>query len=93
MRGQTVWWRVQVVERSGAPVAGATVVTSTAINGATISNDTGTTGNDGWALFSRVTTKNDARGTYTIQVASVSRSAATYDAAANVKSSTTYTLK
>ena len=54
---------------------------------------TATTGADGWALFSMNTVKNNATGTYTINVTGVSKSGATYDPGANVKSSTTFVLQ
>jgi len=54
---------------------------------------TGTTGADGWALFSHNTSPNNPLGTYTITVNTVTKTGATYNASANVISSTTFTLQ
>jgi hypothetical protein len=83
---------VQVVDRDGAAVAGATVQTEVTFGGSRIALLTATTGADGWALFSR-SAQGDVDGVYTVSVATVSKADAVYDAASNVKSSTTYTLR
>jgi uncharacterized protein YfaS (alpha-2-macroglobulin family) len=62
-------------------------------NGSVWTTKTATTGADGWALFSMNTVKNNATGTYTINVTGVSKSGATYNPGANVKSSTTFVLQ
>ena len=62
-------------------------------NGSVWTTKNGTTGADGWALLSMNTVKNNATGTYTINVTGVSKSGATYDPGANVKSSTTFVLQ
>jgi hypothetical protein len=62
-------------------------------NGSVWTTETAPTGADGWALFSMNTVKNNATGTYTINVTGVSKSGATYDPGANVKSSTTSVLQ
>jgi hypothetical protein len=90
----TIYYRVRIVDESGDPVVGATV--STAIlrpDGQRWTTQTATTGADGWALFSRAATKAQKKGLYAINIASVTRSGATYHPGANVRSSTTFTLR
>jgi len=92
-RGDTVFWRAQIVSAGGAAIAGAAVTTDMVFGGVSVATTTSTTGADGWALFSRGSTNRDKRGTYTIRVTAVTAAGATYDATANVKSETTYTLR
>lgn len=91
-RRETIFWRVKIVDQNGAAVSGASVDTGTLFGGSTVTTSAATTGADGWALFSR-SAQNDPVGTYTVQVTSVTRSEAGYDATADVKNSTTYTLR
>jgi hypothetical protein len=92
VRGQTVFWRVGIVDAANSPAPDAAVTTVITFNGTTIATVTSTTGADGWALFSRGT-RNRSRGMYEIQISAVSKTGATYDPAANVQSSTTFTLR
>jgi hypothetical protein len=93
-RGETVYWRVKIVDQNNSPVSGATVNCELRKpNGGVWTTKTATTGADGWALLSMNTVKNNATGTYTINVIGVSKSGATYDPGANVKSSTTFVLQ
>ncbi len=92
--GTTVYWRVKVVDQSGNPVSGASVTTvMLKPDGTTWNTQTVITNSDGWALFSKSTQKNNAKGTYTINVTNVVKSGATYDSGANAKSSTTFVLQ
>jgi hypothetical protein len=91
-RRDTVFWRVRVQDASGAAVAGATVQTDLRLGTTRAVMPPATSGSDGWALFSR-STQNDPIGTYTITVTDVTQTDALYDPAANVKSSTSYTLR
>ena len=91
-RGETVFWRVRIVDQPNAPVGGASVTTVTSRGGTTIATSTSTTAGDGWALFSR-STRNNPRTTYRITVTRVAKTAATYDPAANATTSTTFTLQ
>ena len=92
--GNPIYYRVQIVDQFSAPVSGATV--STALikpGGQQWTTQTATTGADGWALFTKTTTKSQAKGLYTINVTNVTKTGATYNAGANVKSSTTFTIQ
>jgi YVTN family beta-propeller protein len=91
-RRDTIFWRVQVVDRNGDAVDGATVQTDVMFNGARIATLTTTTAADGSARFSRPA-QGDIEGRYTIVVAAVSKSNAVYDAASDIKNSTIYTLR
>jgi len=90
----TLYWRVKIVDQSGNPVSGASVSTSILNpSGNQWTAATATTGTDGWALFNHSTQKNNATGTYTINISGVTKTGATYDSSANVKSSTTFTMQ
>lgn len=91
-RRDTVFWRVRLVDQNGDPVAGASVETVLSLGTTRIATLGATTGSDGLARFSR-SAQADAPGTYTISATSVLKADAVYDAAANVKSTTTYVLK
>ncbi|HJU42893.1 MAG TPA: hypothetical protein VJ691_08760 [Vicinamibacterales bacterium] len=91
-RRDTIFWRVQVVDRNGAAVDGAAVTTEVWLSGSPIATLTATTASDGWAQFSR-SAPGDVAGVYTVTVSAVSKTDAVYDAASNVISSTTYTLR
>lgn len=91
-RRDTVFWRVRVVDQDGDPIADASVQTDLTLGNTPIVRLNATTGADGVARFSR-SAQSDAPGTYRIAVTAVSSGGATYDAAANVETSTTYVLK
>jgi YVTN family beta-propeller protein len=91
-RRDTIFWRVQVVDRNGDAVGGASVQTDVMFGGSRIARLTATTSLDGWAQFSR-SAQGDVEGVYTVTVSAVSKGDAVYDAANNVKNSTTYTLR
>jgi uncharacterized protein YfaS (alpha-2-macroglobulin family) len=93
-RGSTVYWRVKIVDANNAVVSGASVTTQALKpDGSAWAALTATTGTDGWALFSKASKNNNPLGTYTINVTSVTKSGATYNPSANVKSSTTFVLQ
>lgn len=93
-RGDTIYWRVKIVDQGGVAVSGASVTTQMLKpDGGVYATATGTTGADGWALFSKSTKGPDPAGTWTINVTNVTKTGATYDPAANVESSTTFTLQ
>lgn len=90
----TIYWRVQIVDQNGVPVSGAAVVTQLLNpSGGTWATQTQTTNASGWALFNKSTQNNNANGTYTINVTNVTKTGATYNPAANVKSSTTFVMQ
>jgi len=94
VRGDKVYWRVKIVDQTGSLVSGASVTTNLVKpNGSVWTTLTSTTGADGWALFSKSTLSNSQTGTYTINVTGVTKTGVTYDPAANVKSSITFTLQ
>jgi YVTN family beta-propeller protein len=92
-KGQTVFWRVLVVDQNNSGVSGASVTVDLITPNNTSTRFTATTRTDGWALFSTATKKSAARGVYTIRVNSVAKSNATYDPSANLKTSTTFSLQ
>ena len=92
--GATVYWKVQIVDQSGNPVSGASVDTNikrpTGAN--YISSAKGTTDATGWtALISHSVNVGSTPGTWTVNLNGVTKTGATYDAAANVKSSASFT--
>jgi uncharacterized repeat protein (TIGR01451 family) len=93
-RGDTIFWRVRIVNQSNAAVSGALVKTDVIDPTNRLFNSaSATTDAQGWALFS-VSTKNNARtGTYTIRLNTVTKTNATYDPNANVRSQVTLTLR
>jgi len=93
-RGETVYYRAQIVDQSSLPVSGASV-SFQILNpdGSLLTTASTTTDSNGWALFSKKTNNNYAVGTYTINVTNVTKAGATYDPAANVISSTTFLLQ
>ncbi|HST21856.1 MAG TPA: hypothetical protein VLR90_12095, partial [Blastocatellia bacterium] len=93
-RRETIYWRVKIVDQNNSAVSGASVKTtlSDSVN-STFSSPTATTNAQGWAVFSAVTKSNSRTGTYTVRLNTVTKTGATYNANANVKSSTTLTLR
>jgi len=92
--GDTVYWRVQIVDQSGNPVNTAAVTTALLKpDGSTWNTQTHSTGADGWVVMQKSTSTSSPKGVYTINVTNVTKTGATYDPAANVKSSTTFTLQ
>ncbi|HLY28449.1 MAG TPA: hypothetical protein VKQ72_19030, partial [Aggregatilineales bacterium] len=91
--GNPIYYRVEIVDQNNNPVSGATVNTSIIRpDGSTWTTKNATTGSNGWALNTQNSVKNNPTGTYTINVTGVTLSGATYNASANVVSSTTFTL-
>jgi uncharacterized protein YfaS (alpha-2-macroglobulin family) len=85
---------VKIVDQSAAVVSGASVTTEAVYpSGSVWTTLTSTTGADGWALVSKKSNRNQAAGTYTVRVTNVVKSGATYDASANLKTSTTFVLQ
>jgi YVTN family beta-propeller protein len=91
-RRDTIFWRVQILDQNGKPGTGVSVQTNVAFSGIGVATLTATTGSDGWARFNREA-MNDIPGTYTVTVSGVSKTDAIYDPAADVRTSTTYTLR
>ena len=94
VRGDKIFWRVRVVNQGNTAAAGASVRTD--VFGPTnqlFNSSSATTDAQGWAQFSVATKNNTRTGTYTIRVNSVSKTGATYDPTANVRSSVTLTLQ
>lgn len=90
----TIYWRVQIVDQNGVPVSGAAVLSQILRpDGNSWATQTQTTNASGWALFTKATQNNNAKGTYTINVTSVTKTGATYNPSANVKSSTTFVMQ
>jgi uncharacterized protein YfaS (alpha-2-macroglobulin family) len=82
------------VDQNGVPVSGAAVLSQILRpDGNSWATQTQTTNASGWALFTKATQNNNAKGTYTINVTSVTKTGATYNPAANVKSSTTFVMQ
>jgi hypothetical protein len=93
-RGEFIYWRVKVIDQNDIAVSGASVSTTVVRpDGQTWTTQTSTTGSDGWALFTKKSLNGQPTGTYTINVTNVTKSGAAYDPAANIRSSTTYTLQ
>ncbi|MGA9773522.1 MAG: beta-propeller fold lactonase family protein [Blastocatellia bacterium] len=94
VRGETIYWRVQIVNQSNVAVSGASVKTDLIDStNRLFSSPTATTNAQGWALFSATTKSNTRTGTYTARLNAVTKTGATYNSSANVKSSTTLTLR
>ena len=91
-RRDTIFWRVRVIDGNGDAVGDASVQTNVMFGGVPIATLTATTASDGWAQFSR-SAQGYVVGVYTVTVSAVSKSGAVYDAANDVKNSTTYTLR
>ena len=93
-RGDTVYWRVKIVDQSGNPVNTASVTTELhKPDGSVWNTQTHSTGADGWVIMNKATLGSSPLGVYTINVTNVTKTGATYDPAANVKRSTTFTLQ
>ncbi|MGE5529281.1 MAG: Ig-like domain-containing protein [Patescibacteria group bacterium] len=92
--GDTVYWRVKIVDAGGVAVANALVTTvMKRPDGTTYTTVTKTTGTDGVAVFSKKTARTDPKGTWTIAVTDVVLSGWTYDPAANLETEITFTLQ
>jgi N-acetylneuraminic acid mutarotase/glucose/arabinose dehydrogenase len=90
--GSTAYWQVKIVDQRDSPVSGVSVTTTLKRpDGSTLATIASTTSSSGLALFNRRVT--GAKGVYTITVSNVSKAGTTYDAAANAKSSTTFSLR
>lgn len=92
-RRDTIFWRVQVVGQDGAAVAGAAVRTQVRSGNNTVATLNATTGSDGWARFSRASQNDPPDRTYTVALSALSKTDVVYDPAADLKKSTTYTLR
>jgi len=94
VRGESIYWRVKIVDQSGNPVSDASVTVQVIRpSGQLFQTYTNPTGVDGFALYNYKSINSHPTGTYTLNVTAVSKSGATYDPAANVKSSTTFVLQ
>ncbi|HYP28845.1 MAG TPA: YncE family protein [Blastocatellia bacterium] len=92
-RGQTVFWRVVIVDQNNSPVSAASV-RSDVFRGTTLfGSSTTLTNTSGTASQSITTRSNTSKGTYTIRVISVTKSGATYNSGANAVTSRTFTLQ
>lgn len=92
--GETVYWKVKIVDQSGNPVSGAEVNTNikrpTGAN--YISSQKRTTDATGWTtLFSKSINVGSTPGIWTVNVIGVIKAGATYNAAANVITSAPFT--
>jgi len=93
-KGETVYWRVQILDQGDDPVEGASVRTDILKpDSSPWTNQTTTTDEYGWAFYNKKTRRPDPSGTYTIDVTSVTKDGASYDPEANVKDSHQYTLQ
>jgi hypothetical protein len=94
-RGDTVYYKAQIVDQSGNPVSGATVNFDLRYpDGSLCCTASLITDSTGWTpLWSKKTGNNYPIGTYTLNVTGVTKIGATYDPAANVISSTTFVLQ
>lgn len=93
-KGQTVYWRVVIVDQNNRVVNGASAKTDVFNPNATLLTSlTATSGTDGRAKFSRAMTTSNATGNYNVRVNTVTKSGATYAANTNVKTSTTFNLQ
>jgi hypothetical protein len=93
-RGETIYWRVQIVAQDGTAVSGASVGTDLLDSANRLfASKTSTTDGQGWSMFSAATKRTSKTGIYTVQVKTVSKSGATYDPNANFKSSTTLVVQ
>jgi uncharacterized protein YfaS (alpha-2-macroglobulin family) len=91
--GDRIYWRVRVVDGTGAPVSGAAVTSKLyKPDGSTWNTQTLNTAADGWVLFSKSTLSSSPLGTYTVAVTGVAKTGMTYDAAANVRTTNTCSL-
>jgi Right handed beta helix region len=90
----TIYWRAKIVDQSGNPVSGAAVTfVLYRPDGNQWSTKTATTGADGWALTNIGTVNSSPLGTYTITITNVTKTSATYNPGANLKTSTTFVLQ
>jgi len=92
--GETVYWKVKIVDQFGNPVSGAVVDCNikrpTGAN--YISSQKATTDATGWTpLFSKSVNVGSTPGTWTVNVISVTKTGTSYNPAANVKSSASFT--
>jgi YVTN family beta-propeller protein len=92
-RGQTVFWRVLIVDQNNSPVSSASVKSDVFRGTVLFGSSTTSTNTSGAALQSVTTRNNTTKGTYTIRVSTVTKTGATYNAAANTVSSTTFTIQ
>lgn len=90
-RGETVYWRAQIVDQNNVAVSGATVKTD--ISGVVTGSRTSTSDTNGWAVFNVTTSNTTARGSGTIKVSGVSKANTVYNAGGNVKSVVTFTIQ
>ncbi|MFO8089954.1 MAG: glycoside hydrolase family 2 TIM barrel-domain containing protein, partial [Desulfatiglandaceae bacterium] len=93
-KGDTVYWRVLILDQNNSPVFDATVRTDiSSPDGSPWTNQTTTTDGDGWAYYNKKTKPPDPSGTYTIEVTSVTKEGAIYDPNSNIKETHQYTLQ
>ncbi|MGE5529280.1 MAG: right-handed parallel beta-helix repeat-containing protein [Patescibacteria group bacterium] len=92
-KGANFNWRVKIVDAGGAPVSGASVICHVAKPNGSGYDQGQTTGADGVAQFSKKTSGGDPLGTWTVEVTNVTKSGWTYDASANVKTSTEFIIQ
>jgi len=96
-RGGLVYWKIQVVDEHSVSVPAAVVTTDVLRpDGTLLSRQPIRTGTDGVALFSCPLPATEPAGTYTIQISQITHSDladATYDPAADFKSTTTFSVQ
>jgi uncharacterized protein YfaS (alpha-2-macroglobulin family) len=94
VRPNDPYWKVKIVDQSGNPVSGVSVSCDCLKPNGTLWNTrTATTGADGYATMSENILNNSTTGTYTVNMASATKSGWTYNAAANAISSTTFLVQ
>lgn len=84
---------MKIVDQSGNPVSGATVGTHTTKADGSGYDLSQPTGADGVANFTKNILRSSPVGTWTISVTNVTKTGATYNASANVKTSTNFTVQ
>jgi sialate O-acetylesterase len=83
---EVIYYRALIHDQFNSPVDGALVTTDIIWPDDRVwTTIEETTGANGWALFSKGTTKPQQKGTYHVDVTDVTKSGATYNPAANVK--------
>jgi hypothetical protein len=90
--GDTIYWRVQIVDQNGVPVSGAAVTSTLTRPGGATWTTTNNTDAGGWAYFSQKTTNSWPTGSASVKVDTVTKSGATYNPAANVQTQHNFTI-
>jgi hypothetical protein len=96
-RGGQIFWKVIVLDKHDLPVPAAPVTVEVLRpDGSVLATQTVATGSDGSVLFIQNIEAQEPSGTYTLRVVDITNQdfqAATYDSAANIKTSVTFEVK